>query len=76
MAFDDDEPMMKVRVEKITGQTAKGLWVRFTDRDGDEQEVCLGKSRIDYDGDVGDEDVLIELPEWMAEANGMDHLPE
>lgn len=76
MDFDNSEEMMNVRVDRIIGETEKGLHVEFKDRQGQTHRVWLGKSRIDYCGDVGDQDVLIELPEWMAEQNGMDHLPD
>lgn len=48
----------------IISETDKGLLITAT---GDTEEFWLPKSQIDYDGSPGDTNVLLELPEWLAE---------
>ncbi len=39
---------------------------------GTEGAICwLPKSQIEYFGEVGDIDVEIEMPEWLAEKNDL-----
>jgi len=69
-----DTPTMDVRVDRFLAETEKAILVRFTAQDGGQEQAWLPKSQIAYFGCPGDNDVLIEIPEWLAEANEMDHL--
>jgi hypothetical protein len=69
-----DADTMQITVERIKAETKKAILVEFLNTEARLDEVWLPKSQIDYKGDKGDENVVIEIPEWLADNCGLDHL--
>ena len=57
---------VELTVEEIIAETADAILVRYQD-----EEHWLPKSEIDYTGQIYDKDVEIEMPQWLAEEQGM-----
>ena len=64
--YDNNDDCVVI-ADEIVAETAKAVKCRFGD-----EEVWLPTSQADFSGTMGDENIAVILPFWLAEKNGLE----